>query len=85
MGFTDRSPIRRGRSLAFQNRENHLPGPLPISTSVIFLASSSTLGYEYASTSVFSGGCERSFMARTSISTALSIVSEVTTAALNEP
>src|SRR5580658_9511968 len=50
-----------------------------------FFASASTLGYEYASTSVFSGGCEPSVSARASISTAVSIVKEVTTAAHKAP
>lgn len=50
-----------------------------------FFASCSTLGYEYASTNVCSGGCEPSVIARASISTALSIVKEVTTVAHSAP
>jgi hypothetical protein len=50
-----------------------------------FFASSSRFGYEYASTNVRSCGCWFSVVARTNISTALSMVTEVTTAAVNTP
>src|ERR1700722_12991851 len=46
-----------------------------------FVARSSMPGYEYASTNVCSGGCDPSVSDRASISTARSIVSEVTTLA----
>ena len=48
-------------------------------------ASSSRLGYDCASTNVRSRGCTPSFIARTSISSAVSIVRDVSTAAHNTP
>ena len=66
-------------------RRNQMPRRVSTPALTIFLASSSTLGYEYASTNVCSGGCEPSFIARASISTALSMVNDVTTVARSTP